>query len=299
MGAPSRCDDPRAAGGEASQLLPQRKGGGEAAGSRPASPLRGQKAGYAMTSDLASVGDSPSRMASSSTSNALKVGNLLSADARAELTLSQLRITEIFHSLQGETTRVGLPTVFIRLTGCPLRCTYCDTAYAFSGGQNISLAEILKRVGAYQPQYVTVTGGEPLAQKNCLVLLRALCDAKYKVSLETGGALDIGAVDTRVMRVVDIKTPASGEVAKNRWENLSLLTVHDEIKFVLCNEDDYQWAKQILQQHHLNEKCVVLFSPAHGTLNATQLADWILRDKLPVRMQVQLHKLLWNNEPGH
>ncbi len=213
--------------------------------------------------------------------------------------VSQLRITEIFHSLQGETTRVGLPTVFIRLTGCPLRCTYCDTAYAFSGGQNTSLAEILRQVAQFAPQYVTVTGGEPLAQKNCLPLLRALCDAGYAVSLETGGALDIGSVDARVMRVVDIKTPASGELEKNRWENLALLTGHDEIKFVLCDENDYQWAKQILQQHHLNAKCPVLFSPAHGTLNATQLADWILRDNLPVRMQVQLHKLLWNNEPGH
>lgn len=210
-----------------------------------------------------------------------------------------LRITEIFHSLQGETSRIGLPTVFIRLTGCPLRCAYCDTAYAFTGGQNMSLEEILKRVAEYVPQYVTVTGGEPLAQKNCPTLLRTLCDAGYQVSLETGGALDISGVDARVMRVVDIKTPASGESAKNRWENLALLTRHDEIKFVLCDENDYQWAKQIMQQHHLAEKCPVLFSPAHDTLNATQLADWILRDRLPVRLQVQLHKLLWNNEPGH
>lgn len=212
---------------------------------------------------------------------------------------AQLRITEVFHSLQGETSRVGLPTVFIRLTGCPLRCTYCDTAYAFTGGQSISLAEILVQVAGFAPQYVTVTGGEPLAQKNCLPLLRALCDAGYKVSLETGGALDIAAVDARVMRVVDIKTPASGEAAKNRWENLELLTPHDEVKFVLCDENDYQWAKQIIQQYHLADKCVVLFSPAHGTLDATLLADWILRDKLAVRMQVQLHKLLWNNQAGH
>lgn len=212
---------------------------------------------------------------------------------------AQLRITEIFNSLQGETSRVGLPTVFIRLTGCPLRCTYCDTAYAFTGGKNMSLANILQRVAEYVPHYVTVTGGEPLAQKNCLPLLRALCDAGYEVSLETGGALDISEVDARVMRVVDIKTPASGEAAKNRWESLALLTQHDEIKFVLCDENDYQWAKQILQQHHLTEKCAVLFSPAHGTLKVTQLADWILRDHLPVRLQVQLHKLLWNNVPGH
>lgn len=212
---------------------------------------------------------------------------------------AQLRITEIFYSLQGETSRVGLPTVFIRLTGCPLRCTYCDTAYAFTGGQNVSLENILQRVAEYAPRYVTVTGGEPLAQKNSLLLLGALCDAGYEVSLETGGALDISGVDERVMCVMDIKTPASGELEKNRWENLPLLSRHDEIKFVLCDENDYRWAKQILQQHSLAEKCAVLFSPAHGTLDATQLADWILRDRLPVRMQLQLHKLLWNNMPGH
>jgi len=212
---------------------------------------------------------------------------------------SQLRVSEIFYSLQGETSRVGLPTVFIRLTGCPLRCVYCDTAYAFTGGKSMSLASILQQVAEYGPGYVTVTGGEPLAQKNCLSLLTALCDAGYQVSLETGGALDISGVDARVMRVVDIKTPASGEAAKNRWENLSLLTGHDEIKFVLCNEDDYQWAKQIMQQHQLAGKCDVLFSPVHGEMDATRLADWILRDRLPVRMQLQLHKLLWNNTPGH
>ncbi|MDP2693343.1 MAG: 7-carboxy-7-deazaguanine synthase QueE [Gallionella sp.] len=212
---------------------------------------------------------------------------------------AQLRISEIFFSLQGETSRIGLPTVFIRLTGCPLRCTYCDTTYAFTGGQNMGVAEILRQVAEHSPRYVTVTGGEPLAQKDCLPLLRALCDAGYEVSLETGGALDIGEVDARVMRVVDIKTPASGEAEKNRWENLPLLTPHDEIKFVLCDENDYQWAKQILLQHRLAEKCAVLFSPAHGTLNAAQLAEWILRDRLPVRMLLQLHKLLWNNVPGH
>ncbi len=212
---------------------------------------------------------------------------------------AQLRISEIFFSLQGETSRIGLPTVFIRLTGCPLRCSYCDTTYAFTGGQNMSVAETLRQVGEYAPRYVTVTGGEPLAQKNCLPLLSALCDAGYEVSLETGGALDIGEVDARVMRVVDIKTPASGEAAKNRWENLPLLTQHDEIKFVICDENDYRWAKQILQQHHLGDKCAVLFSPAHGALDANRLAEWMLRDRLPVRMQVQLHKILWNNAPGH
>jgi len=224
---------------------------------------------------------------------------LLPQSAGSASNVSQLRITEIFFSLQGETRHIGLPTVFIRLTGCPLRCAYCDTTYAFTGGQNMSMAEILKQVAEYAPRYVTVTGGEPLAQKNCLALLVALCDAGYEVSLETGGALDISQVDARVMRVLDIKTPASGEAEKNRWENLPLLTMHDEIKFVLCDENDYQWARQILQQHHLAEKCPVLFSPAHGTLNATQLAGWILRDRLPVRMQLQLHKLLWDNVPGH
>jgi 7-carboxy-7-deazaguanine synthase len=200
--------------------------------------------------------------------------------------------------LQGETRRIGLPTVFIRLTGCPLRCTYCDTSYAFTGGQSMSLAEILAQVASYAPRYVCVTGGEPLAQKNALPLMVALCDAGYEVSLETSGALDISGVDARVMRVVDIKTPASGEEGKNRWENLALLMTHDEIKFVLCDENDYQWAKQILEQHGLAAKCEVTFSPAHSSLDATQLADWIVRDRLPVRMQVQLHKILWPNEAG-
>lgn len=218
----------------------------------------------------------------------------------SELNLNaQLRITEIFFSLQGETRRIGLPTVFVRLTGCPLRCTYCDTAYAFTGGKNYTLDEILQQVAQYKTRYVTVTGGEPLAQRNCLTLLKALCDAGYQVSMETGGALDISAVDARVMRVVDIKTPASGEAGKNRWENLALLTPHDEIKFVLCDEADYYWACQILAQYHLADQCGVLFSPAHGAINATQLADWILRDGLPVRFQLQLHKILWQNAVGH
>lgn len=213
--------------------------------------------------------------------------------------MPHLRITEIFYSLQGETSRVGLPTVFVRLTGCPLRCTYCDTTYAFAGGRNISVAEILGEIAEYSTSYITVTGGEPLAQKNCLPLLSALCDAGYQVSLETSGALDISEVDERVMRVVDIKTPASGESDQNIFENLPLLTMHDEIKFVLCDEADYQWAKQKVKQYQLADKCPVLFSPVHGLLNATQLAEWILRDRLPVRLQVQLHKLLWNNSPGH
>lgn len=212
---------------------------------------------------------------------------------------AQLRITEIFYSLQGETSRVGLPTVFVRLTGCPLRCTYCDTAYAFTGGKSLSFAEIFTQIEQYMPRYVTVTGGEPLAQKNCLPLLAALCDAGYQVSLETSGALDISAVDARVMRIVDIKTPASGEVDKNRWENLASLAPADEIKFVLCDENDYHWAAQIIAQYHLADLCPVLFSPAQDAFSATQLAEWILRDNLPVRFQLQLHKILWNNKAGH
>lgn len=209
-----------------------------------------------------------------------------------------LRISEIFFSLQGETSRVGLPTTFIRLTGCPLRCDYCDTSYAFSGGSNLPLDEILATVRSHPTQHVCVTGGEPLAQKNCLTLLRSLCDAGYQVSLETSGALDVGAVDERVLKVLDIKTPASGEMTKNLWSNLAHLRTHDEIKFVLCDAADYDWAKQVLQEHRLTEKCAVLFSPAQSRLTARDLAEWILRDGLQVRLQVQLHKLLWGNQQG-
>jgi 7-carboxy-7-deazaguanine synthase len=211
---------------------------------------------------------------------------------------SSLRINEIFYSLQGESTRVGLPTVFIRLTGCPLRCTYCDTTYAFSGGSTQMLNEIMQEVALYGAHYVCVTGGEPLAQKGCITLLQALCDAGYSVSLETSGARDVSAVDARVSKVLDIKTPASGEMEKNLWNNLAYLNTHDEIKFVLCNEADYHWAMQILQQHQLTEKCTVLLSPAQGQIEARDLAEWILRDKLQVRLQVQLHKLLWGNQQG-
>jgi 7-carboxy-7-deazaguanine synthase len=207
-----------------------------------------------------------------------------------------LRVSEIFFSLQGETSRTGLPTVFVRLTGCPLRCTYCDTAYAFTGGTTLTLDAILDEVKKYPTRYVCVTGGEPLAQKNCIELLQALCDAEYKVSLETGGAVDISKVDVRVVKVLDIKTPASGEVDKNMWTNLAHIQGQDEIKFVLCDEADYDWAKQLLQQRQLAQKCDVLFSPAQGKLQAHDLADWVLRDGLPVRMQVQLHKILWGNE---
>lgn len=210
-----------------------------------------------------------------------------------------LRISEIFFSLQGETSRVGLPTVFVRLTGCPLRCTYCDTTYAFTGGRTMTLDAILAEVVRHGAHYVTVTGGEPLAQRNCLQLLRALCDAGYAVSLETGGALDVSGVDARVVKVLDIKTPASGEMEKNLWSNLEHLNPHDEIKFVLCDETDYVWAKQALEEYKLAQRCAVLFSPAQGQITAKDVAGWILRDRLPVRLQVQLHKLLWGNEAGH
>ena len=209
-----------------------------------------------------------------------------------------LRITEIFHSLQGETSRTGLPTVFVRLTGCPLRCGYCDTAYAFHGGTTLTLEQILAEVARYATRYVTVTGGEPLAQKNCLPLLSALAERGYSVSLETSGALDISKVDPRVSRIVDLKTPGSGEVNKNRWANLEYLNSRDEIKFVLCDERDYAWAKELLTERRLALVCPVLFSPAYGRLDGATLAGWILRDRLPVRMQLQLHKILWGEQPG-
>ncbi len=210
----------------------------------------------------------------------------------------QLRITEIFYSLQGETSRSGLPTVFIRLTGCPLRCGYCDTEYAFDGGEVVTLAAIMAQVAAHQAHYVTVTGGEPLAQKNCLLLLRELCNAGYSVSLETSGALEVLEVDPRVSKILDIKTPGSGEVEKNLWSNLAHLTPRDEIKFVLCDEQDYLWAVEQLRKRNLAAICPVLFSPAYQKLAEPTLADWILRDRLPVRMQIQLHKHLWGNVPG-
>lgn len=209
-----------------------------------------------------------------------------------------LRISEIFYSLQGETSRAGIPTTFIRLTGCPLRCTYCDTTYAFSGGRNMSLDEIMQTLQTHPTRYICVTGGEPLAQRGCSALLKALCDAGYSVSLETSGALDTRNVDARVSKILDIKTPASGEASKNLWSNLGDLNAQDEVKFVLCDEADYRWAKQVLQEHRLTEKCAVLFSPAQTQLEARDLAEWILRDGLQVRMQLQLHKLLWGNQQG-
>ncbi len=210
----------------------------------------------------------------------------------------KLKIHEIFYSLQGESSRVGLPTVFVRLTGCPMRCVYCDTAYAFSGGSNMEISDILARVAEYGTQYVTVTGGEPLAQKSCLVLLKALCDAGYSVSLETGGAIDISPVDKRVSIILDVKTPDSGEAANNVWSNLDHLKNADEVKFVLCSRADYDWAKEILNKYHVANKCPVLFSPVYSQVNPTDLAEWVLADKLPVRMQVQLHKILWGEKPG-
>ncbi len=210
-----------------------------------------------------------------------------------------LKINEIFFSLQGETSRAGLPTVFVRLTGCPLRCSYCDTEYAFHAGKTLELDAILAEVAKYPTRYVTVTGGEPLAQKHCIALLKALCDAGHSVSLETGGALDISKVDSRVSRIVDIKTPGSMEEEKNLWSNLDFLNQSDEIKFVLTDRADYEWAKSVLEERRLASLSPVLFSPVQGKLDPGNLAAWILEDGLNVRMQIQLHKLIWGNEPGH
>ncbi|OOW85620.1 7-carboxy-7-deazaguanine synthase [Xanthomonas campestris pv. vitistrifoliae] len=212
--------------------------------------------------------------------------------------LPRLKITEIFLSLQGEAEAAGWPTVFVRLTGCPLRCHYCDTAYAFHGGQWHDIDAIVAEVASHGVRHVCLTGGEPLAQKRCLVLLQKLCDAGFDVSLETSGALDVSAVDSRVSRVVDIKTPASGEEARNRWENLPLLTARDQIKFVICSRADYEWSREIVAAHALDRRCTVWFSPSKSEVSPRQLADWIVADRLPVRFQMQLHKLLWNDEPG-
>jgi 7-carboxy-7-deazaguanine synthase len=211
---------------------------------------------------------------------------------------ARLKLTEIFHSLQGETDSVGIPTTFVRLTGCPLRCQYCDTAYAFHGGAWWELAVICDRVRELGARHVCVTGGEPLAQKPCLELLTALADAGYRVSLETSGAMSIDAVDSRVVRVVDVKTPGSGEEHRNRYDQLQLLRPHELVKFVLCDRADYEWGRDKLKSLQLAERCQVLFSPSHEQLPARDLADWILADRLPVRFQIQLHKYLWGNEPG-
>ncbi len=211
----------------------------------------------------------------------------------------RLRITEIFYSLQGEARTVGFPTVFIRLTGCPLRCGYCDTEYAFYGGQWMAFDDILGRVREYQPRFVTVTGGEPLAQKPCRDLLATLCAAGYEVSLETSGALDIGDIDPRVSIVMDLKTPGSGEEAKNLYSNIQLLQPKDQVKFVICDRADYEWSRAKLAEYKLVGVCELLFSPTYGQIEPKQLAEWILADNLPVRMQVQLHKFLWGEARGH
>ncbi len=213
---------------------------------------------------------------------------------------ADLRITEIFYSLQGEARTVGRPTVFVRLTGCPLRCSYCDSEYAFYGGDKLGLEEILFRVAAYKPAFVCVTGGEPLAQPNCLPLLAALCDAGYEVSLETSGALPIQQVDPRVVVVMDLKTPASAEVERNDYANLAALKPGDQLKFVICDRRDYEWARFKLSEYQLDQRVAdVLFSPGHEQLQPRQLAEWIIEDNLPVRFQLQLHKLLWGDKPGH
>jgi 7-carboxy-7-deazaguanine synthase len=209
-----------------------------------------------------------------------------------------LRLTEIFFSLQGEASRAGLPTVFVRLTGCPLRCTWCDTTYSFTGGAPASIESVLAEVAKYPARQICVTGGEPLAQKECLPLLSALCDAGYDVSLETSGALDIAAVDPRVARIMDLKAPDSGECVKNRWENLALLNPRDEIKIVIASRGDYEWARDLLRARKLDALCPVLLSPAQGLVDPAALANWILADGLNVRFQLQLHKLLWGNAKG-
>lgn len=210
----------------------------------------------------------------------------------------RVRVTEVFCSLQGEGNTAGWPTVFVRLTGCPLRCTYCDTAYAFHGGDSRTLDAVIDEVAGYGVTHVCVTGGEPLAQRGCLPLLTRLCDAGHHVALETSGALDISDVDERVVRVLDLKTPGSGECHRNHWDNLKALTAQDQVKFVLCDRTDYDWARQVLERERLAEVCEVLFSPVWETLPARDLADWVVADRLPVRMQVQLHKILWGDEPG-
>ena len=219
-------------------------------------------------------------------------------DTATQRAADRLRLTEIFLSVQGEARAAGWPTVFVRLTGCPLRCTYCDTAYAFHGGHWHDIDAIVAEVAAFGVRHVCVTGGEPLAQKRCLMLLSRLCDAGFDVSLETSGAIDIADVDPRVSRVVDLKTPASGEMHRNRLENLPLLTPRDQLKFVVCDRADYEWARAMVAGHALADRCEVLFSPSAQQLPARDLAEWIIEDRLPVRFQMQLHKVLWGDQPG-
>ncbi|MCZ6564910.1 MAG: 7-carboxy-7-deazaguanine synthase QueE [Gammaproteobacteria bacterium] len=217
----------------------------------------------------------------------------------AQPQLQRLRVTEIFASIQGESRTVGVPTIFIRLTGCPLRCQYCDTAYAFTGGNWMNLEGLEAKVASFNLKHVTVTGGEPLAQKTCLSLLSNLCDQNYCVSLETSGALDVSQVDPRVIKVMDIKTPASNEAEKNLWENVNYLREQDQVKFVICNQADYIWSKNIIEEYQLTHRCEVLLSPSYEQLEPRQLAEWILKDQLNVRFQLQLHKILWGDKPGH
>jgi 7-carboxy-7-deazaguanine synthase len=212
--------------------------------------------------------------------------------------MTRLRISEIFYSLQGESRSSGWPTVFIRLTGCPLRCGYCDTSYAFQGGEWMTLDHILNQVAGYGVHHVTVTGGEPLAQKDCPVLLKRLCDAGHEVSLETSGALDISAVDARVIKIMDLKTPDSGEVENNLYSNLAHLDPPDQVKFVICSRGDYEWACEVLLDYGIASRCEVLFSPSYGQMDAAQLAQWVLEDHLSVRFQIQLHKILWGEARG-
>lgn len=216
----------------------------------------------------------------------------------AGTTAPRVKLTEVFLSIQGEADSVGWPTVFVRLTGCPLRCQYCDTQYAFYGGEWFSLEQVLERVASFDTRHVCVTGGEPLAQKGCFPLLQRLCDVGYRVSLETSGAIDVSQVDPRVVRVVDVKTPASGEVTRNRYENLDVLRPDEQVKFVLCSRGDFEWARDFVRERRLHERCTVLFSPSYGQLEARELAQWVLDQRLPVRLQIQLHKVLWGDTPG-
>ena len=223
------------------------------------------------------------------------VASTTSTQAAAE----RLRITEIFHSIQGEADAIGWRTVFVRLTGCPLRCVWCDTEYSFYGGDWRDIDEIVAEVAAHGAKHVCVTGGEPLAQKRCLILLTRLCDAGHDVSLETSGALDVSTVDPRVRKVMDLKAPDSGEAKRNLWSNIEHLLPHDQVKIVIASRADYEWARDTVAEHRLTARCMVLFSPVHGAIKPRELAEWIIEDKLDVRFQLQLHKLLWNDEPGH
>jgi 7-carboxy-7-deazaguanine synthase len=221
------------------------------------------------------------------------------AAASATHVAPRLRVSEIFHSIQGEADAVGWPTVFVRLTGCPLRCVWCDTEYSFQGGQWQDIDDLVAQVAAFDTRHVCVTGGEPLAQKRCLVFLERLCDAGHEVSLETSGALDVSVVDARVHKVMDLKAPGSGEVARNLWSNLDHLNAHDQVKIVIADRADYEWARDVVREHAIPERCMVLFSPVYGKLHPRQLAEWILEDRLPVRLQVQMHKQLWGEASGH